>query len=324
LAAARARLKLSSALLLVLAQSGQTAPENAVQDEKEFVFDPGGDARVLRLPVDERLTYRASIELAFVDASVGKVVQTSEVEPYRSSVLLPSPTDGGEGLKQAVLTLLASGDYGLHSIDSTIETRILPQAWPRILHRVVNKGSDKRSREVMLGIRGDAHVSSYRKDTDKGAPEGARIWREPKERSIPEGTIDLLSSIYHTRTLMQEGLDSLRFPLLDKDRLWEMTLRRGERRTMETPAGTFDVVEVTLQPKPYPGETISQKKVDKFEGVFGLRGSIHLWAEATTGVPVRIEGELPVGPITLGVDIILEDYEGTPEGFKPLPEAPPK
>jgi hypothetical protein len=315
---------LFSALVLTLGQSAHVAPESAAQDETEFVFDPGGDWREVRLPADEALTYLATIELGFVNASAGTVTVTSKVEPYRSSVLLPTSTDGAEDLSQVVLGLRARGEHNLYSLDSMIETRILPQAWPRILHTVVNRGSEKRSRELLLGMRGGESLSSYRKDTDKGAPKGTRIWREPKERPIPEGTLDLLSAVYHTRTLVREGLDAVSFPLLDKDRLWEMTLRRGERRTMETPAGTFDVVEVSLQPKPFPGESISQKKVEKFEGILGLRGSIRLWADARTGVPVRIEGDMPVGPLTLGVDIILESFEGTPEGFEPLSESPPK
>ena len=78
------------------------------------------------------------------------------------------------------------------------------------------------------------------------------------------------------------------------------------------------VVEVVLTPGPYPGETFEQEKLDQFEGVFGIHGSIHLWVEQRTGIAVRIQGDLPVGPITLGIDVILERFSGTPPEFAPV------
>jgi hypothetical protein len=89
---------------------------------------------------------------------------------------------------------------------------------------------------------------------------------------------------------------------------------------METAAGTFDVVEIVLEPSAYPGEDLEEEKQEKFEGLFGIHGSIHLWADRTTGIPVRIQGDLPIGPITLGIDVGLKSYEGTPPGFGPVDE----
>jgi hypothetical protein len=318
-------LNLLAGFLLICSQRDDVLPDPVVEASTgaDVLFDPGGEHRPLLLPADEALTYQASIQIAFVRATVGKVRLSSEREPYRASVLLPG-AEKQDDLHQVVIALRARGDYSFYSIDSTIETRILPQAWPRILHRVVNEGTEKRSREMMLGQRSDSFESSYRRDTDKGAPKGTRIWKEAKVRPVPQGTIDLLTAVYHTRSLVREGLDALTFPLLDKDRLWAMTLRRGEQRSMETPAGTFDVVEVSLFPQAFPGEAISKKQVEKFEGLLGLRGSIHLWVESRTGIPVRIEGDLPVGPLTLGVDVKLESYAGTPADFRPNPAPRPK
>ena len=41
-----------------------------------------------------------------------------------------------------------------------------------------------------------------------------------------------------------------------------------------------------------------------FEGVFGIHGTMHLWAERHTGIVVRIQGDLPLGPMTLAVDVV--------------------
>jgi hypothetical protein len=128
----------------------------------------------------------------------------------------------------------------------------------------------------------------------------------------------MLSAVMMARTLIREDHETLRFPLIDKDRVWELKLSRGKTQRMKTGAGTFDVVEVVLQPGPYPGEVIEKEKLEKFEGVFGMHGTIHLWVDKRTGIAVRIQGDLPVGPITLGIDVILSGYSGTPSDFAPV------
>jgi hypothetical protein len=167
-------------------------------------------------------------------------------------------------------------------------------------------------------LREGAFSSSYRKDTRKGAEKGTRIWREPSYREVPEGTVDLLTAVFFARTLIREELDELSFPMIDKRHVWLLTLRRGKEKRIKTKAGTFDVVEAILEPGVYPGEEIDEDKIKRFEGLFGIHGSIRLWVEKHTGVPVRIEGDLPLGLINLGIDIVLESYSGTPAGFVPV------
>jgi Protein of unknown function (DUF3108) len=248
------------------------------------------------------------------------VTQTCSVSEQVPSVLAAQPaTPPGEA---ASIQLYASGSYFGYGLESTLETRILPQEWPRLLYTSVSVSSQTRRREIMLGKKEGVPTSSYRGDTKKGAPEGIRIWRPAKERSVPEGTHDMLTAVFQARTLIREHKESLSFPLIDKDRLWKLRLRRGEEKRMETTAGTFfDVVEIVLEPEAFPGEEIGDK-AERFEGVFGINGSIHLWVEKKTGVAVRIQGDLPIGGvITLGIDVVLDSFTGTPEDFGPVPPA---
>jgi hypothetical protein len=244
------------------------------------------------------------------------MTQTCKVQDQKPSLLLSQPTPTGE---TGAITLHAEGSYAVYSLESTIESRFLPQEWPRILHTQTSKGSERRRREVLLGKRDGVPVSSYRRDTDKGAPPGTRIWREAVQREVPEGTLDMLGAVLAARTLIREKRDSIAFPLIDKDRVWQLRLRRGGERRLETrPGVAFDVVEVVLEPGPFPGEVFEKDKLKQFEGVFGIHGSIHLWLEKRTGVAVRIQGDLPVGVITLGIDVVLDSYSGTPPEFAPV------
>jgi len=78
-----------------------------------------------------------------------------------------------------------------------------------------------------------------------------------------------------------------------------------------------------LEPAPYPGEQAGGDKAKQFEGVFGIHGSIQLWVQKDSGVAVRIQGDLPIndGMITLGIDVVLDSYSGTPPEFVPVPPA---
>ncbi len=304
-------------LAAVAPQDGtESAPIDPVDDP--FLIDRGEDLVSLRVPRDEALRFSVSVDFGLLDTVLGKVTMKSEVEPYRESLLVPGGTDGGEALHTAHLSVHAKGDYSLYSMDATIDTRILPQDWPRISYRYVHEGSENRRREILLGIREEKRQSSYRKDTKKGAPRGTRIWRDPAYREIPAGTLDMLSALYLTRSLVTDELRVVRFPLIDKHRLWQLRITKGRRKRMETAAGTFDVVEILLEPSAYPGEVVDEEKKEKFQGLFGIHGSIHLWAERKTGIPVRITGDLPLGPLTIGIDVELQSYKGTPTAFQPL------
>jgi hypothetical protein len=289
-----------------------------------FEFRPSPGSVSVALPRAERLVYKVSIDLGVTSAMVGTVTQTCTVATQEVPLMLAQAgTAAGDACS---IKLFAKGEALGYTLESTLETRILPQEWPRLYYQQSSETSrGLRRREVMVGHKEGAPVSSYRGDTSKGAPEGQRIWRAERVRAVPEGTIDMLTAVFMARTLIREKVDTLSFPLIDTDRLWLLSLRRGEERVMETEAGTFDAVEVVLQPAPYAGEALAEKAA-QFEGVFGIQGSIHLWVDKKSGLAVRIQGVLPVGNglIKLGIDVVLDSYSGTPAAFGPLPKDPKK
>ena len=50
-------------------------------------------------------------------------------------------------------------------------------------------------------------------------------------------------------------------------------------------------------------------------GLFGIHGSLSFWLEENSGVPVSIEGTVPIGPLNLVATIRLKRYSGTPKNF---------
>jgi hypothetical protein len=133
---------------------------------------------------------------------------------------------------------------------------------------------------------------------------------------VPPGTADMLSAVYLARSVVAEGQSGASFPLLDKQALWQVSVERGRRKRVEVPAGRFDCVEMRLKTTLPPGEPADGRT---FEGLFGIHGTIQIWMDAATGVPVLISGSLPVPVLgDLDVRVELKSYRGTPAGFAPV------
>ncbi len=307
------------AALAMLACLGPAQDEPAADDT--LTIDWGKSEYALVLPRGEHLRYRVRVGLGIVEAPVGNVTMSAGVEPYRESVLLLGTNGGGETKREtAWMRVHARGDYKLYSMDATIESRVHPVEWPWIVYNYKQEGSKNRRRENSIGWKDGRSYLRYRRDTHHGAPPGTRIWKDPRDRELSVEPLDMLTAVYYARTMIREDLDSMVFPIADKLDLWEIRLRRGEVSVQETAAGRFETVKILLEPRPYPGEVTddTSEKEKTFEGLFGIHGSIELWVDRKTGVPVRVTGDIPIGLIDLAVDVVLKSYSGTPKGFRPV------
>ena len=301
---------------------------------------PRGEGEVsLTIPRDEELTYRVIVDAGLLgDVEAGSVVLSSGAMRYVAGL----PPAGGapapaEELETAWIRSVATGSYAGYSVRHELSSRILPQKWPRILYNDHVGGSDHRRRELKLGEIDGKEVAVYRGDGHcKGCdnPEHFlesrwvwgkpyhcakcklaehRVWREPKTRDVPAGALDMLSAIYLARTLVSEHASALDIALVDKQKLWNVHLARGRRRDVETPAGRFACVEIELASSVPPGEPV---KDERFQGLFGLQGSIRIFAQEASGVPVLIRGEFPVPVLgDLDVSVELTRYRGTAPSF---------
>lgn len=293
------------------------------------------------VPRDEKLVYEVILNLGIISPNVGKVTITSKVEPFRATPLLLASAAPAASGEQAVLSARAEGQYAVYTLDELITSAHLPQAFPAILHRSTQSGTENRKREVSLGYKDGKFVSVYRRDThckkctqkshfveptwawqDAEHCEGCkrpehRIWKDPVTRDAPEACVDMLTAVYVARAMVLEGRDSADFQLMDRDELWDVHLKRGKsKKRIEVSAGEFDAYEITLETRVPKTET--GRDESDFSGLFGIHGQLSIWVEAATGVPIWIRGVVPVGPIELDVGVELSAFRGTPREFKPL------
>jgi hypothetical protein len=146
------------------------------------------------------------------------------------------------------------------------------------------------------------------------------VWKDPLSRTIPAGTVDMLSAVYLARGLVRNGVPEATFPTIDRQKVWSVHLTRGARKRVETDIGKFDCQQVLLTTT-FVAESGSdeEKKGEQFQGLFGIQGKLPIWLEASSGVPVLIEGDLPV-PIPLvdsvHVQVQLKHVKNVPPTFK--------
>ena len=322
---------LSSLSLAALALLPHAAP--ASQDAGEAVdaayrIERGPDELPILVPRDETLSFDVHLDLGILGSPrVGKVTLSTRVEPIAKSPLLFEDAEADEDAgERVVIEAVAEGSYKVYEVRDVTSTLILPQAWPAVIHRKTQTGTENRRRELMIGVREDRSVSEYRADhhcggcrsrkhylkpvwpwqdeehCDKCKRGEHRVWKEPREREVPEGTIDMLSSILLARTMVAEGEEHLTFTMLDKMELWTVEIELGKRARQEVKAGKFDAVEVRLSTTVPPGET---GREDDFEGLFGIQGTISMWFDQESGRPVLITGRVPAGPLKLNARVEL-------------------
>ena len=316
----------------------QTSPAQATTVENGDLHIPNAAAGLdLVIPQKERLAFYVQVDLAIVGKiRAGSFVITSRVEPFRTGLPRPGEKADPDAKKQGYIQAKAAGGAAGYKLDHLIDARILPQEWPRVQVRDYQSGTENRRREVKYGSRNGEPMSWYRRDSHcdgcerhehfvkaiigrkkhcNGCKRGQhRDWDAPKVQAIPAGALDMISAIFLARELVRTETERVEFPLLDKYTWWDLVMVLGEKADVTVPAGTFACRAVKLDPKTPP----NGEKGKEFKGLFGIHGTLSIWLHETTGVPVMIEGIVPLGPLDLDVAIQLAEFQDTPEGFAPV------
>jgi hypothetical protein len=310
-------------------------------------FDRGVGMLPLYIPRGEELYFDVELDVGISDLDVGDVELTAGVDPYRAGLPPAKGKDKAASRPQerGWVKSVAKGSYLSYRLEHELKARLLPQAYPMIFYTDSQRGSENRNRELKVGVRDGKTVADFRSDGHcKGCknkehfndgrwmwsdPEHCkkckllehRVWKDPVSRPVPAGTIDMLSAVYMARTLVRENLNEATFPVIDRQKVWEVHLTRGKQRRIETEAGTFECQQIQLSTKFLAEQNEEEPGSSQFQGLFGLQGTIQIWVQAHTGVPVLIEGELPV-PLPfvdkLDVRVRLRGMKGTPPEFKPV------
>lgn len=295
-------------MLAPLHQQGSILEATSQEVASEPVqVDMGPGQAPLAVTPGEELDYRIRLSVGSVDTEVGRARIETGFEPYRPP-LFGAPKDAATGDVTWIRTTVRGG-YQVYNVEQSIETRLQPSAWPRLLQRYDQTGTERRRREVKIGVKDGRNLGELRSDTDDGAPTGGRIWRAPVTFEVPPGAVDSMAALYLSRRLLGSESESLAFLMVDKRRLWNVNVTRGERLVLQTGLGPRDAIELVLTTTRAEPE---EQQVDssEFEGPFGIKGDLRLWFDEATGIPLLIAGRVPAGPVEIEVEIRLESAAG--------------
>ncbi|MCY2961404.1 MAG: DUF3108 domain-containing protein [Planctomycetota bacterium] len=306
-----------------------------------------GEGQVpLLLPREEELLFDVIIDLGILgDLDVGDVTLSSGLE--RTPRGLPSARDVERKVElfdRAWVKAIAKGGYAGYELTQTLSASHLSQEWPRILYKDMQRGSENRERELRIGMFEGALTADYRSDrhcpgcTDHGhfvdsvwawgdpyhckkcKLAAHRIWRDPVHRTVPEGAVDMLSAVYIARAMVQLGVKETSFPIVDQQKVWRVKIQQGSTQWQDVPAGRFECAQMMLSAGLEPGEPKPEGGAGKFQGLFGIQGTIRIWFDAKSGVPILIQGSLPIPVPLVGdldISVQLKSFKGTPAGFGP-------
>ena len=317
-------------MLFALTSSSQDGAEEAVAliDEASVALEiaRGEDRLSLQIQDAEELVYDVEIDIGpFKGVSVGEVKFKSELETL-------------DGVKVGSLAAVFKASHLGYKLDHRLLSRHVTGEEPALESSDTQRGSESRRREFRIGPRAGEWMSEYRFDGHcSGCEDKAhfvhpllpwdkpahckkckrgkhRVWREMRSRAVPEHTVDFLSVIYLLRSLVVSKGAQLQEPLIEKERLWNLSMEISTGKSVAVPLGEFACSRVLLD----ASKPKSEPEGGEFGGLFGMQGSLKLWVHEEVGVLVQIEGELPVGPIDLGVKISLKEAKGAPAGFAPL------
>ena len=126
-------------------------------------------------------------------------------------------------------------------------------------------------------------------------------WLHVKDHEVEEPYVDLLTAIYVARTSQfPAGDEPMIIPVVNDDSRWYVQVQPRSRQQISVKEGDYDAIEMALNPIPSDG---NEKK--RFEGLFGIHGTLRVWFDSQSGRPVLIEGMLPFAYLNLKARIEL-------------------
>jgi hypothetical protein len=287
------------------------------------------------LPANESLRFKVEVTMGPVRGlDVGKVTLECAQAPEREDEPIEAAQENRSRRLIGTIKTVAKGGYLGYEVLHTIVVNWHVGNFPRIEWDETLRGSNCSARQIRIGEIEGLWKSEYQKDRhckgcsnkdhqvdglmpwsnpkhckDCERPEH-RVWRDFKYLEVPHDAMDMVSALYFARSFVRSGQPAMSLALVNQDELWSVELKRGEERSIETPAGEFECVRVLLGPKLTAGEAPGEQTSKRFEALFGLHGNISVWVDKAGGFPVRIEGEAPFGPVNVAIKASLTDRDG--------------
>jgi hypothetical protein len=242
-----------------------------------------------------------------------------------------SVVEEGASDKEIVLRASAKGGKFGYSLKALMESRLDPATCVPRTHTFTQSGSEQQDKRLLFEngrvlyvkkkhcrdpqCKNPAHM--VKETTFWGPiPTGSKtvhcshcqdrshyVWLPRYTHEVDTAFLDMLTALFAARSAELKVGTSIVVPLvIDRDR-WAITVTSQKEERIEVKAGKFTCVKVTLQPENVRDP--DRRTQEQFQGIFGLNGTINVWLDKETRLPVQISGSIPFAFMNLNCHVEL-------------------
>ncbi len=262
-------------LLIHLALSGVHAEEPAAP-----LFSPG-----------ERLHYKGYV---FGWIPVGDVWFETKEDKY-----------GGKEIYR--FDARAIGRYIIYTLDIRLSSIVDPLNLRSLKFKRRQVGSEKREYEVIFNRENLTATYNRKRGKFSSVEElDAAPFEKRSTFPIQDEVNDILFTLYFARNIGDKIGNSRHYWLVEKDYVWKVLVSVLEEKKIKLGTlGTFDALRIAIE----PDYSEQKEKGVQFKGLFGVAGSLDIWVDKKTRIPLIVKGRVPfVYILRPTVSVILTDY----------------
>jgi hypothetical protein len=205
----------------------------------------------------------------------------------------------------------ALGHYVIYTLDIRLSSLVDAGNLRSVLFRRREVGTEKREYEVAFDR--TAMKGTYRR---KAGPKGGRFstvkemdaapWEVAEVFPITHDVNDILYTLYFARNIGDNVGTRKNYWFVEKSYIWKTLVTvTGEKQLNLGRAGTFEALKIAIEPD-YRGQ---REKGEKFAGLFGVEGSLEVWVDKKTRIPLIVRGRVPFAYVLRPtVSVVLQDY----------------
>jgi hypothetical protein len=201
----------------------------------------------------------------------------------------------------------ALGRYVIYTLDIRLSSIVDAASLKSLLFQRREVGSEKREYQIIFDR--NALRAVYRRKPGRFTSVEAMDktpWENRSTFPIRPEVNDILYTLYLARDIGDAVGAKKNYWLVEKTHIWKTTVTAtGEKRLDLGRAGTFDALKIAIEPD-YTGE---RELKEKFSGLFGVEGSLEVWVDKKTRIPLIVRGQVPFAYILRPtISVILQDY----------------
>jgi hypothetical protein len=201
----------------------------------------------------------------------------------------------------------ASGRYVIYTLDIMLSSIVDAASLRSLVFSRREVGSEVREYQVVFDRK--ARKAVYRRKPGKFTSVeemDATPWEDRSSFPIGPDVNDILYTLYFARDIGDRVGNKKYYWFVEKTKIWKTRVTiTGEENLDIGRAGKFDALKVAIE----PDYTDDPETGEKFSGLFGVTGSLEVWVDKKTRIPLIVRGQVPfVYILRPTVTVILQDY----------------